>query len=211
MPKHFHKALKWVALQSQKRRRIGVFSLRRGKSEMLAEQSPLRSMTFFSGSSTSGAWFSHSLNVAAALQSPRVIHTSHAERALCWIPARAAVSSLRGEAAQGCPNACLQLSEEFLRRPSDLLDLEVQTWKPERGRMPRRQWRGWVLRGQTAGGWPRGDDKWGTRCPAHPGALLAQAEVTEVIHARGRLPASSAALSRKKWQPFVAGEVCGDS
>jgi len=129
-------------------------------------------MTFFPGSSMSGAWLSHRLNVAAVQQSQGEIHTSHAERALCWIPAGTAVSLLRGEVAQGCQTAYLQLLEEFLHWLIDLLDLEVQTWKPERGRMPGWWWRGRVLRGQTAGKWPRGDDRWGTRCPSEPSSPL---------------------------------------
>lgn len=158
-----------AALQSQKWWLNSLFShWNEKKSVIIAEKRPLHSMTFFSGSSTSGAWFSHGLNVAAALPSSQVssVPLMQRERFAGFQPGLRCPCRAAGP-LKGAKTLPLQLLEQLLRRPIDLLDLEVQTWKPERGRMPPARWRGW---GQTAGGWPRKVTNGGPGAPASPKA-----------------------------------------
>lgn len=74
MPKHFHNTLKRQLLCNYRNDGLMVFLAieKKKKYKIIAEKRPLHSMTFFSGSSTSGASFSHRLNVAAVLQSSEV-------------------------------------------------------------------------------------------------------------------------------------------
>lgn len=167
-PQHVRKR---ATLQWQKSWLNGCFSHRKEKkkkikkSNITAAKRPLCSMTFLPGSSTSGAWFSHGLNVAAALQWCRCNACQGCGAAPCRPAAGTAVSLCTPGPLGALQTLPLQLLELLLCGLIDLLDLEVQTWKPERGRMPWARCWGRVLRGQTAGGWPQEDDKWGTRCP----------------------------------------------
>lgn len=164
MPKHLVK--EGVALQ--KRSPNGLFSHWKEKKKkthdmIIAEKGPLHSMTFFWGSSTSGAWFSHRLNVAAALPSSRVssVPLPRRERFAGFqpglrCPCRAA-GPLKG--AKTLPFAVARAASATADWFTASGSSDLETWARQNAPGAVAGLRTGSCRVTSEG------DKWGTRCP----------------------------------------------
>lgn len=158
------------------------------KSNITAEKRPLCSMTFFLGSGTSRAWFSHSLNVAAALQLG-VIHGSPAEQRCAGSGAHRSVLVRGSSASLALLGALWEGADWFTVSGSP----ELETWARQNAwstvlRPGVERTDSWRV---TSGRWQMGD-----QVPPLIPERSSPSAVTEITRAEGRLPVSQASRNK---------------